>query len=617
VLQKKAAAYCLDLPNLLCLAHHSLRVLDPTPGYTIGTLDLRHSLTMLWPNARSCSLEMHSIRTFVTFTILFTYVVIGLPLSFHLTSYAPTPAQCPSAALIRLAGGLSIEETQFIGSRYSKASDALRTWLLALNSGRAPNDTFRAISSQMPLIGFASSGGGVRAVLTGAGVIQAMDNRDNVADKGAVGGLWQAISYHSGTSSGSWLLAALAGNDGATISTLLTNIWISGFDDPSFLPFEKQGPDTFASLSLDCIGKAWSGYPPTLVDALGRVISQHLFLGDNSGIGTTMSSLVNSSNFQTSEMPYPIIATLSIDPVGKMQQCIYGDAYSPQYEFHPFEYGSWDPAARFFAKTQFMGSAMSDGATLSHTTCLTGFDNLGFLVASSSNMLNLFCGEVPKPNRLFGELGTMEGNLIRMASMVHSLSFLDEYAIVPNPFYSPGRGMYASDELYLVDGTQGGENLPLWPLIQPERQCGVIIANDNSADTASHWPNGTSLFKTYLRAQSHGLTTMPKIPSPSVIAEQNYAGQPLVFGCDDSSKITIIWIPNKQYTFASNKPDWVLKYSSSDVTGMVMNGNMIATMGGDAAWPMCLACVILKRSNEAQTLPFTCSGCFDKFCWRG
>ena len=89
-------------------------------------------------------------------------------------------------------------------------------------------------------------------------------------------------------------------------------------------------------------------------------------------------------------------------------------------------------------------------------------------------------------------------------------------------------------------------------------------------------------------AQGQGLATMPTIPPPEVIEAQNPGRLPLVFGCYDLSKITIVWLPNKAYSFDSNIPTWVLLYSSSDVKNMITNGGLVAMMGGaagDLTWP--------------------------------
>ena len=214
-------------------------------------------------------------------------------------------------------------------------------------------------------------------------------------------------------------------------------------------------------------------------------------------------------------------------------------------------------------------------------------------------------------------LTTLKADMIRMTSMVHGLSYDDEYAVLPNQFigFAPGEAMYASPDIYLVDGGQGNENLPLWPLLMPEREVDVIFANDNSADTDNRWPNGSSLAWTALRAQQHGLTTMPSVPSPAEIIEKNPLGLPLFFGCDDLSKVTIIYISNKEYTFPSNIPTWVLLYSPEQVAGMIGNSNMVATLGNDPDWPTCLACAMLMKKTQGLGLPTSCSTCFNRFCF--
>ena len=359
--------------------------------------------------------------------LLCIHFATPLPFVFRLSPYAPVQAQCPAEPLVRPASGLSMGEAHYIQQRYSRATDSLRRFFLTLNANRATNDTFPAISGKMPLMAFASSGGGVRALFAGAGVIQALDGRDPLRNISPLSGLWQGFSYYSGLSRGAWLLGALVGNDGATVSTLTTDLWISSFADPSFLPPDKQGPDTYARLFLDIIAKIWAGFPATLADAWGRLLSQHLLKGDDSGVSTTLSGLMSNSDFQKYQIPYPVITALGVNPVGGFNECIYADASSAQYEFHPYEFGSWDPAIRSFSQTQYMGSASSGGMALSQTTCVTGYDALGFLMGASSNLFNFFCGEVPPPNRLFGELGSVQDNLIKMTGMAHGLSFMDEY----------------------------------------------------------------------------------------------------------------------------------------------------------------------------------------------
>lgn len=143
----------------------------------------------------------------------------------NLPSYGPTSVSCPSVPLNRVANGLSVEEEAYRNNRTAKASESLAEWFIGINTGHAPAEVFP--TDNMPTIGLASSGGSVRALLVGAGVIQAMDNRDPSAANPSLKGLWQGISYHSGLDGGSWLVAALARNPGATVSSLNADKWVS------------------------------------------------------------------------------------------------------------------------------------------------------------------------------------------------------------------------------------------------------------------------------------------------------------------------------------------------------------------------------------------------------
>lgn len=105
-----------------------------------------------------------------------------------LTPYQPVSTSCPDTPLVRNATGLSPQESDYISSRKDKADAALASWL-------EKHGSFNTDSQ--PSVALASSGGGYRALLSGAGVVQAFDARDSDTD---VSGLYQALTYHSGLS---------------------------------------------------------------------------------------------------------------------------------------------------------------------------------------------------------------------------------------------------------------------------------------------------------------------------------------------------------------------------------------------------------------------------------
>ena len=63
----------------------------------------------------------------------------------------------------------------------------------------------------LPNIAIAFSGGGYRAMLNGAGALQAFDNREvnGTNTPGHLGGLLQASTYVAGLSGGSWLVGSI------------------------------------------------------------------------------------------------------------------------------------------------------------------------------------------------------------------------------------------------------------------------------------------------------------------------------------------------------------------------------------------------------------------------
>lgn len=78
-------------------------------------------------------------------------------------------------------------------------------------------------ASALPNIAIAASGGGYRAMLNGAGVVQAFDSRtENSTGPGQLGGLLQSTTYLAGLSGGSWLVGSLYTNNFSSVSDILS-----------------------------------------------------------------------------------------------------------------------------------------------------------------------------------------------------------------------------------------------------------------------------------------------------------------------------------------------------------------------------------------------------------
>ncbi|KAL1649123.1 hypothetical protein SLS58_001695 [Diplodia intermedia] len=518
------------------------------------------------------------------------------------SAYGPVSAPCPATSLVRSADeGVSADEASYIAARKPIAQAALLSWLTKTNAAYSSSS-----SSDLPAIGLAVSGGGYRSMLTGAGVIKGMDSRDSNT---STSGLFQALSYQAGLSGGSWLLSSLAGNDWPTVSSLRDGIWSEMLEETLFFSDTADG-------SVDVVGdlaaKTDAGFDVTLTDAWARLLSYQFLYGDNGGVNKTLSGLADSSLFAAHQVPFPIITALGV-------KTWEGDcnpaADATQYEFTPYEFGSWDSGVAAFTPTKYLGSSIVDGVA-SGNSCVTGFDNLGFVLGTSSSLFNAVCLPVNINQTELGE------HLADFVSELHELATDDLFALYPNPFYQSSETaavVTAQEKLHLVDGGLSNQNDPLWPLLHRGADLvDVLIVNDNSADTDDNWPNGTEIRNTWTQAQAQlGETNrLPEIPTPDVFVAEGLNKRPVFFGCNATSEedlLTIVWLPNNNFTYASNVATLKLQYEPAETSGMIANGQEVATQGGDARWPACLACGIMVKSGEA--LPEECDACLAEYCY--
>ncbi|GAB7348752.1 hypothetical protein MBLNU459_g7484t1 [Dothideomycetes sp. NU459] len=513
-----------------------------------------------------------------------------------LEPYAPLPASCPSTPLVRAATSVGSSEATYVTKRKAKADVALAAWLKKTNS--------KFSTTSLPSIGLTSSGGGVRALLCGAGVVQGFDSRDSNV---STSGLYQALTYHVGLSGGSWFLSSLAGNNWPTVTSLKTSLWETAFEDSLLVPENILVAAAYSTIVNDILQKSAAGYEPTLVDVWGRLLSYQLLDGNDGGVATRLSTVTSYSNFTSYAVPYPIITARGVD--AQDGQCIPA-VNALQYEFGPYEMGSWDSGVKAFTQTKYLGSSLSNGASTTGY-CTVDYDNLGYILGTSSTLFNEACSIIPAINSTTVLSETLEAIVARDHTPIER----DLFAVYPNPFhkYTGSPSVSNQTELDLVDGGEAGQNNPIWPLIQPSRNLSVIIVDDNSADTTDNFPNGTEILTTYQQAQAAGLTRMPYIPSVSTFVSEGLNKRATFFGCNEPNAITIVWLPNVNYTYASNTPTLQLQYSKAETDGIIANGINVADQNGDSQWATCLGCAIMKKTGT--TLPTACTACFTKYCY--
>ena len=98
-----------------------------------------------------------------------------------------------------------------------------------------------------------------------------------------------------------------------------------------FLVFFSVLDQPTLKLSPTIVAKEAAGFPPTLTDPWGRLLSYQLLYGPDGGVADTDSGLAQLSNFTNFNIPYPIITAIGVPTP---DTCV-PDAGATQYEIHP------------------------------------------------------------------------------------------------------------------------------------------------------------------------------------------------------------------------------------------------------------------------------------------
>ncbi|KAH3663593.1 hypothetical protein OGAPHI_004994 [Ogataea philodendri] len=572
-------------------------------------------------------------------------------------SYAPGEVKCPSYlnesdyntdtrhGLIRAATSLSDDEADWIEERDNITNTNLRWFLKLANLTDFDTDDFLDTLSEesktnssilsTPRIGLAFSGGGYRAMLGAAGQIAGLDNRtDGCYDHGVP--ILSSVSYIAGLSGGSWFLSSLAFNNWTSVQDILDQngqdnaIW--DLEDSILSSgglFHTLG--YWSSISDDIEAKKDAGYDITLTDPWGRALSHQFFpnLSDY-GASMTFSSIREFPVFENHEMPFPIVVTDGRTPGTEIIS-----ENSTVFEINPFEMGSWDPTLYSFTDLEYIGTNVSNGKPV-NDTCIGGFDNTGFVFGTSSSLFNEVLLELNG-----SDTSSFLSSLLE--DFLQGVGFDDndiaDYK--PNPFYgsefASSKDIVTSESLDLVDGGEDYQNIPLHPLIQPERQIDIVFAYDNSYDTDTYWPNGTSLVYTYERQFSSmaNHTAFPYVPDQTTFLTKNLTSKPTFFGCYSSNLTSlmdevgsdhvpplVVYIANRPYSYYTNTSTYKMSYSNEEKLGFFQNGFEVSTrnnLTADDEYRACIGCAILQRSRERLGLEMgdQCQRCFDEYCWDG
>ncbi|CUS21709.1 LAQU0S03e08878g1_1 [Lachancea quebecensis] len=554
-------------------------------------------------------------------------------------SYAPGNVSCADdISLVREASELSPNETAWLKKRDTYTKQALRDFLDRATADFSNSSLVDKLWSadKIPRVAMAFSGGGYRAMLSGAGMISAFDNRTKGSTEHGLGGLLQGTTYIAGLSGGNWLVGSLAWNNWTSVQHVIDTrgtdeeLW-----DISNSIVNPGGINILSSASRwdkisDAVeAKQDAGFNTSLADVWGRALAYNFFPSlSQGGAGYTWSTLRDADVFKNGEMPFPISVA-----DGRYPGTQIIDLNSTLFEFNPFEMGSWDPSLNAFTDVKYLGTNVKNGTPVAQGQCVAGFDNTGFVIGTSSTLFNQFLLQL-NTTSVSSFLKGVIGNFLQDLSEDY-----DDIAIYnPNPFRETEfvesnytKGIVNSENLFLVDGGEDGENIPFVPLIQKERDVDVIFALDNSADTDEYWPAGLSLISTYERqfgAQGKDIA-FPYVPDFDTFVNEGLNQKPVFFGCDASNTTDlsytpplVVYMPNNRQSYNSNTSTFKMSYSSSQRMKMFQNGFEAVTRNNltdDSSFMGCVACAIVRRKQESQnmTLPQECTKCFEDYCWNG
>lgn len=549
--------------------------------------------------------------------------------------YAPYQVECPAHDIVRKAEGLNKDEVEWLEKRKPKTKQSFLNFLrYSTNLNESEYEFLLHENASNPNIGLSFSGGGFRAMLSGAGQLSALDNRTAGAFEKGLGGILDATTYIAGLSGGNWLVGTLSLNNWPEVEHIARrkNFWqleIPLYEIGTASEYFTTSYIAWKQWISEITNKAAQGFKISFIDIWGRALSTR-FLSDDphNGIQTTWSDIRDQESFINADMPLPLSISVGKYKISDDTQYI-AISDSTVYESTPFEFGSWDSLHRTLVDIKYLGSRLVNGAPQDNNSCFNGFDNAGFIMGSSSNIFDMGFGAFKDSFQKH----TVIYQMFKSALSYISEKKIDDALFYPNPFYKTQNENFQdfaeSSTLRVVDGGQDLENIPIVPLAIPERKVDTLFLFDNSADTTDMWPDGGSLSMTYKRqfTENGQNFAFPPVPSNDEIIESGLNKRPFFLGCDSKSLTNltsipplIVYVPNSYYSFKSNFTTMRMVYTNDMKENIIKNGFEVASRGNltlDNSYRDCVGCAIIRREQERLGIQQsdTCKKCFVDYCW--
>ncbi|KAF7290982.1 Lysophospholipase [Mycena chlorophos] len=541
----------------------------------------------------------------------------------------PTIERCPHGfELVRRGQAISASERQYMEQRREKKlPGAFKTYLENVKStGHAlpayVEDIMQAKEAcGLPSVGIATSGGGFRAAIFGAGVLNALDGRNSSSVRKGTGGLLQTATHLAGLSGGSWLVTSLVQANFPTFQHL---VFGDGQDFGGWLPEYSLWTPTndtaqqseYAQELLVEIALKAKHFPVSVGDVWGRALARHFTNGttlanffDDNGHGESIlfsELMTRVPTLASYEQPLPMMV-VNLDSSNIINGTYAAEAEvplnAPIFEINLFEFGSYDGVLAAHIPLKYLG-------TTNNSVCVTGFDEAMFLSGTSSNLWNEL-NITGDPAYLIES--TSNFSLLVNETYPQSPNLRLDTSNYPNPFFgvSPKTFVDADETiLSLCDGGEDGEITPYQPMLVKDRNIDVIIGIDANND-GEDYADGTSLIATQQRFQlpgyQNGFLHFPVVPTtPEGFISANLTSKPTFFGCDSATASDphsgppgplLVYIangapPRDGSPPLTNTSTFQGTYTAEEVQGMLDQTFVVATQGAalgpnleDPEWP--------------------------------
>ncbi|OAA38229.1 lysophospholipase Plb1 [Beauveria brongniartii RCEF 3172] len=519
-------------------------------------------------------------------------VIVDRAIDAAPSGYIPSSSACPDPPpTIRSGSTIGPDEKAWLPKRREETIPYMRRLLKRLAiTGFDSEKYFTNVthnSTKLPNIAIAISGGGYRAMVGGAGAIAAWDARSaGSEEKGNLG------------------------------------------------PDQYSVRGYYTEIFNEVEAKSKASFNVSASDYWGRMLAYQMVNASNGGPGYTWSSIANDADFSAGKTPMPFLLANG----RSLTKTTIASTNSTVYEFTPWELGSSDPTLSGWVPLRYVGTVFKNGEVADQDKCVTGFDNAGFVMGTTSSIYTQSISYLKDNNKKYVPGDVPDFAIKTAAKLISALSDSNSYDIAewsPNPFrdFNTATNRNANySRLNLVDGGEDAQNIPFHPHLLPDRDVDVIFSYDSSSDTEYGWPDGSALVATYERSQQSAFkdTPFPSVPDKNTMRNLGFNTRPTFFGCNATNFTAhgsdvaplVVWLPNHPYVYNGNLTTFTWTVEDGERAAIIDNGWAVATQLNatrDTEWPACVACAILARSfyRANATVPAQCTKCYDRYCWKG